>query len=130
VNLDGSIKSQLTNTSKQQDIRTTITVTAQGFDLAGDDALVGIGGTVEEKLTRIDQVAGQMGASLRADREEERAGGKEETSAIEHHPEDPSLAAIISATASAPSVGGRSSGRGAATAASSAARQRPARSSL
>jgi hypothetical protein len=74
VNLDGSIKSQLTNTSKQQDVRTSVTVTAQGFDLAGDDALIGLGGTVEEKLTRIDQVAGQMGASLRADREHDANG--------------------------------------------------------
>ncbi len=69
VNLDGSIKAHLTDVSKRSDVRTTITVTAQGFDLAGDDALIGLGGTVEEKLTRIDEVAGQMGASLRADRE-------------------------------------------------------------
>lgn len=69
VPLDGSIKSKLTQASKRNGVSASISVTAQGFDITGNEALVGLGGTVEEKLTRIDAVSGQMGASLRADRE-------------------------------------------------------------
>lgn len=69
VQLEGSIKSKLTDASKRSGVSTMMTVTAQGFDVAGDDALIGLSGTVEEKLARIDVVAGNMATSLKADRD-------------------------------------------------------------
>jgi len=69
VHLDGSIKAKLSDASKRSGVSTSVSVTAQGFDITGNEALVGLGGALEEKLTRIDAVAGQMGASLRADRD-------------------------------------------------------------
>ena len=74
LQLDGSIKAKLTDASKLKGVSTTISVTAQGFDITGNEALVGLGGTVDEKLTRIDAVAGQMAASLRADRDRDVQG--------------------------------------------------------
>ncbi len=74
VQLDGSMKAKLADASKRSGVSTTVSVTAQGFDITGNEALVGIGGTVEDKLTRIDVVAGQMGASLRADRDRDVQG--------------------------------------------------------
>lgn len=77
--LNGSISAKLTDASKRNGVSTTISVTAQGFDISGHEGLVGLGGDVEERLARIDSVAGQMGSSLRADRDRDISGFAENT---------------------------------------------------
>jgi hypothetical protein len=67
--LDGSIKSRLSDASKKDDIKTSVTVTAQGFDLTGNETLVGLEGTLDEKLTKIDAAAGALRTSLQQDRD-------------------------------------------------------------
>jgi len=73
VELDGSIKTKLANAAKKTNVTTMMNVVAQGFDLTGNEGLVGTGGSIEEKLTRIDAALGQMGTSLRADRDRDVA---------------------------------------------------------
>jgi hypothetical protein len=72
--VDGSVKSNLSNTAKRTDVRTTMTVIAQGFSINSTDALLGIGGTVDDKLKRIDEVGKQMAASLADDRQKDTSG--------------------------------------------------------
>lgn len=67
--LEGSIKSRLTDASRKEDIKTSVTVTAQGFDLTGNETLISLDGTLEEKLTKIDAAAGALRTSLQLDRE-------------------------------------------------------------
>ncbi|MBX3232687.1 MAG: hypothetical protein KIT84_44075 [Labilithrix sp.] len=74
VGLDGSIKSRLTDASKREDVRSSVTVTAQGFDLTGNETLVGIEGTLEEKLTKIDGASVALRRSLQGDRDKDAAG--------------------------------------------------------
>ena len=69
VQLDGSIKSRLSDTSKKEDIHTSVTVTAQGFDLTGNETLISLDGTLDDKLTKIDAAAGALRTSLQEDRE-------------------------------------------------------------
>ncbi|MFO0737928.1 MAG: hypothetical protein U0270_18695 [Labilithrix sp.] len=67
--LSGSIKSRLSDASKKEDIKTSVTVTAQGFDLTGNETLISLDGTLDEKLTKIDAAAGALRTSLQQDRE-------------------------------------------------------------
>lgn len=73
VGLEGSLKSRLTDAAKKSDVRSTITVTAQGFDITGNETLIGIEGTLEEKLTRIDRASTALRESLKRDRERDAA---------------------------------------------------------
>lgn len=69
ANLTGSIKSNLSNASKQSDVKSSIMVTAQGFDATGTEGLIGIDGTVDDKLTKIDTAAAALRTSLQRDRD-------------------------------------------------------------
>lgn len=74
VSLDGSIKSRLSDASKKDDVHTEVTVTAQGFDLTGNETLISLDGTLEEKLTKIDAASAALRTSLQQDREKDAAG--------------------------------------------------------
>lgn len=71
--VDASVKTKLSDASKRSDVKASITVIAQGFDLAPSDTLVGINGSIDEKLKRIDEVGKQLGASLKEDRAKDAA---------------------------------------------------------
>lgn len=74
VALDGSIKSRLSDASKKDDVHTEVTVTAQGFDLTGNETLISLDGTLEDKLTKIDAASAALRTSLQQDREKDASG--------------------------------------------------------
>ncbi|MFO0666617.1 MAG: hypothetical protein U0174_21860 [Polyangiaceae bacterium] len=71
--VDASVKSKLSRASKQSDVETTVRVITNGFDVSSSDPLLGVSGTLDDKLRRIDEVGGAMARSVAADRAKDTA---------------------------------------------------------
>ncbi|AKV00126.1 hypothetical protein AKJ09_06789 [Labilithrix luteola] len=65
VNLDASVKTHLSNASKLSDVKTSVHMLVQGFNLSSSDPLFGIDNTLPDKLKRLDEVGQAIARTMR-----------------------------------------------------------------